>query len=120
MNRLDEDGFRLHLKGIFFHVLQQHPLLPDFVDNLTVLRLKQRTTISRDIYSNKYFAKLYLRSFSDLPIFQALLGFFDDIFYRTTVCGVHLFDRREFDPHNNIQYFQLSLEGCLAFLVHQQ
>jgi hypothetical protein len=123
MYRVDENAFRLHLKGIFLHVLQQHPLLPEFVDNLTILRLQQRTTISRDIQSNKYFVKLYLRSFSETlarETFQTLLGFFNDNFYRTTVGGVNLFDRREFDRFNTIQYFQLSLEGCLAFLVHQQ
>ena len=81
MNRQrDEEDFRNNLKGIFYHLLEDHQFLPAFLNEAYLGHLKQHTQVLKNDYDNKYFAKIYLETCSEHLNFQALLHFFPTFF----------------------------------------
>ena len=119
MNRQrDEEDFRNNLKGIFYHLLEDHQFLPAFLNEAYLGHLKQHTQVLKNDYDNKYFAKIYLETCSEHQNFRALLQFFSNVFFTSQIDGIRLFTRQEYDPYRKIQFFEISLQGCIAFMVH--
>ena len=118
MNRQrDEEDFWTNLRGIFYHVLGECSDLPVFCDDVFLSHLQQHTQVLKNLSNGKYFVKIFLETVPEHN-FQVLLHFFSTVFYSSEIDGIRLFTRQEFDPFLKIQFFELSLQGVIAFMVN--